>query len=235
MLRKAGGMTTSSTLNQKPLIIFGAGQIAEVACAYFADEGGREVVAFVVDPEFRQMETLLGLPVLALDEAMARYSPDQVEVFVAMSFRGVNRPRAEKCRFFEALGYTLASHVSPDAHVWKGFQVQPNCLIMEGNVIQPFVAIGRNCILWSGNHVGHHTVIDDDVFIASHAVISGNCHIGERTFIGVNATLRDNIIIGAGSVIGAGALVLGSAPEGSVFMGEATPISRVPAHRLRTI
>ena len=220
---------------QRALIIFGAGQIAEVACAYFADEACQEVVAFVVDPAFRQTDALLGRPVLDLAEAVRRFPPQVADAFVAMSFRGVNRPRAEKCRELEALGYTLASFVSPKAHVWRGFSVQPNCLIMEANVIQPFVTIGRNCILWSGNHVGHHTVIEDDVFVASHAVISGNCRIGERCFIGVNATLRDNVSIGAGSVIGAGALVLGSAPEGSVFMGEATPISRVPAHRLRNI
>jgi len=222
-------------VSTRPLIIFGAGQIAEVACAYFADEGGRDVVAFVVDPAFREVDTLLGRPVLDLDTALVRFPPHAADAFVAMSFRGVNRPRADKCRALEALGYSLASFVSPRAHVWKDFQLQPNCLIMEANVIQPFVSIGRDCILWSGNHVGHHTVIEDDVFIASHAVISGNCRIGARTFIGVNATLRDNITIGAGSVIGAGALVLGSAPDGSVFMGTATEISRVPAHRLRNI
>lgn len=226
---------TPSNPDTRPLIIFGAGQIAEVAFAYFSDGAGRQVEAFVVDPAFRRRDELFGRPVLDLADALVRFPPDKADAFIAMSFNGVNRPRADKRRAFEALGYTLASFLSPNAHVWPGFELQPNCLIMEANVIQPFVSIAKGCTLWSGNHVGHHTVIEEDVFIASHAVISGNCRIGARTFIGVNATLRDNITIGAGSVIGAGALILGSAGDGSVFMGEATPLSRVPAHRLRTL
>jgi sugar O-acyltransferase (sialic acid O-acetyltransferase NeuD family) len=219
----------------KNLVIFGAGQIAEVIHYYFTEEGGRKVVAFSVDAAYRTAETLFGLPVVAFEELEARYPPDSHEIFVAISFRQVNKAREAKVREAEAKGYTLASHVSPRAAVWSGFVVNPNTIIMENNVIQPFVTVGRDVIMWSGNHVGHHTTIADHCFIASQAVISGSVYIGEGTFIGVNATIRDNVRIGAHNVLGAGTLILTDTPDNAVFMGAATEMSRVPSNRLRSI
>jgi sugar O-acyltransferase (sialic acid O-acetyltransferase NeuD family) len=169
------------------------------------------------------------------EELEANYPPDSHELFVAMSFRQVNKARESKVREAEAKGYTLASHVSPQATVWSQFKVNPNTIIMENNVIQPFVTIGRNVIMWSGNHVGHHSSIADHCFIASHAVISGSVHIGEGTFVGVNATIRDNVRIGARNVLGAGTLILADTPDNAVFIGPATEMSRVPSNRLRSI
>jgi sugar O-acyltransferase (sialic acid O-acetyltransferase NeuD family) len=216
-------------------VIFGIGQVAEVMHYYLAEEGGRDVVAFTVDREYRKIDSLLGLPVVDFETIETIYPPDTHEMFVAISFRGVNKLRTAKVAACEAKGYHLTSHVSPRAMVWPGLVVQPNTMIMEANVIQPHVTIGKNVTLWSGNHVGHHTIIGDNCFIASHAVISGACSIGAGSFIGVNATVRDGISLGVECVVGAGALVLASAPDYSVFIGDATPIAKVPSTRLRSI
>lgn len=217
------------------LIIFGAGQIAEVMHYYFTVEGGRQVAAFVVDREYRTTDTVLGVPVVDFEDVETRFPPSEYDMFVAVSFKKVNKLRMEKVAAAEAKGYTLASHVSPRATVWNGFVPQPNTMIMEHNVIQPFVTVGRNVTLWSGNHVGHHTRIGDHCFIASQVVISGDCEIGAGTFIGVNATLRDGIKIGVHSVIGAGALVLSDAPDEAVFIGTAAELKSIPSSRLRSI
>src|SRR5205823_1461205 len=140
----------------KNLIIFGIGQIAEVIYYYFTEEAGRNVAAFSVDAEYQTVRELFGLPVSPFEDLADRYPPDSHELFVAISFRQVNRVREAKVAEAEAKGYTLASHVSPRAMVWSQFTLNPNTLIMENNVIQPFVTIGRNVIMWSGNHIGHH-------------------------------------------------------------------------------
>jgi sugar O-acyltransferase (sialic acid O-acetyltransferase NeuD family) len=219
----------------KNLVIFGIGQIGEAVHYYFTEEGGRKVVAFTADAAYRTADTLLGVPVVPFEAVQATHPPDTHELFVAMGYRQVNKLREGKVREAEAKGYSLASHISPRATVWSHFKVNPNTIIMENNVIQPFVTIGKNVTLWSGNHVGHHSAISDHCFIASHAVISGSVHIGEGTFIGVNATIRDNIRIGARNVLGAGTLILGDTPDNAVFAGPATEMSRVPSHRLRSI
>jgi sugar O-acyltransferase (sialic acid O-acetyltransferase NeuD family) len=218
----------------RSLIIFGAGQIAEVAHHYLVREGGRRFAAFCVDAAFLKEDTLLGAPVVPFEDLERSHPPKDHDVFVAVSFRRVNKLREEKVSAVEAKGYALASHVSPKALVWPEFVLRPNTLVMELNVLQPFVSVGRNVIMWSGNHVGHHSRIGDNCFIASHAVISGNCEIGAGSFIGVNATLRDNIVVGARNVIGAGALILASTEDEAVYAVPGTPKSPVPSTRLRT-
>jgi sugar O-acyltransferase (sialic acid O-acetyltransferase NeuD family) len=219
----------------RDIVIFGIGQIAEVVHYYLSNEGRRRVVAFTVDEAYRSADSLMGLPVVSFENVQKDYQPETHDMFVATSFRSVNRLREEKVNQAKSKGYSLASHVSPRATVWDGFVAQENTIVMEENVIQPFVTVGRNVIMWSGNHIGHHTSIADHCFIASHVVVSGNVTVGEGTFLGVNATLRDGIKVGQRNVIGAGALILADTPDGGVFMGSATPLSKVPSHRLRSI
>ncbi|MGC3940411.1 acetyltransferase [Roseobacter sp. EG26] len=219
----------------KKVVIFGCGQVAEVVHYYLTQEGGRDVAAFTVDEEFRPFDRLLDLPVVNFGTIEETYPSETHEFFVAVSFKGVNKLREEKVAAVENKGYALTSHVSPDATVWSGFKAEPNTIIMEHNVIQPFVTVGRNVIMWSGNHIGHHSKIEDNCFIASHVVISGAVTVGAGSFVGVNATVRDGVSIGSRSVLGAGALVLSDLPDSAVVMGQATPVSKVPSHRLRSI
>lgn len=219
----------------REVLIFGNGQIAQVAHYYLTVEGARRVVAFTVDRQYRDAETMLGLPVVDFEEVQELYSPATHDMFIAVSFRQVNKLRETKFNEAQAKGYSLTSHVSPKAIVWSGFEVMPNTIIMEANVIQPYVRVGRNVTMWSGNHVGHHTSIGDHCFIASHAVISGSVTIREGSFVGVNVTIRDNVRIGARNVLGAGALILSDTPDNAVFMGQPTEMSKVPSNRLRSI
>jgi sugar O-acyltransferase (sialic acid O-acetyltransferase NeuD family) len=203
----------------RDVVVFGVGQVAEVMQYYIDHESDRRVVAFTVDGSYVKESTHLGLPVVAFEEVERSFPPASVQMFVAVSFRGINKQRAQKVQEAEQKGYSLIGHVSPKAVVWSGFELKPNTFIMENNVLQPYVRIGRDTILWSGNHIGHHSTIGDHCFIASHVVVSGSVTVGDGTFIGVNATLRDNITIGRDNVIGAGALILKDTNDEDVFIG----------------
>jgi sugar O-acyltransferase (sialic acid O-acetyltransferase NeuD family) len=220
---------------KKRLVIFGAGDIAQLAHYYFSVDSGYEVVAFTVDDAYRKEDTLCGLPVVAFEHVAERYPPASHACFVALSYAKLNAVRKEKYFAAKALGYSLASYVSSRAAMLNDGQVGENCFILEDNTVQPFVRIGDDVTLWSGNHVGHHSNIKDHVFVASHVVISGGVEIGEQCFVGVNATLRDHIRVGARCVIGAGALLLADAEPEGVYLGAATERSRVPSTRLRNI
>jgi sugar O-acyltransferase (sialic acid O-acetyltransferase NeuD family) len=220
---------------QRKLVIFGAGNIAEIAHFYFSTDSDYEVVAFAVDAKFIEVEKLCGLQVVPFEGVSDRYPPADHDFFVALSYSKINAIRKEKYLAAKGLGYGLASYISSRAAILNGGRIGENCFVLEDNTIQPFVVVGDNVTLWSGNHIGHHSVIGDHTFIASHAVISGGVDVGEQCFIGVNATLRDHIKIGARCVIGAGALLLGDAECDGVYIGAATERSRVPSSRLRGI
>lgn len=220
---------------KKPLVIFGSGDIAQLAHYYFSTDSNYEVVAFTVDAAFMVETVLCGVPVVPFDEVAQKYRPGECEFFVALSYSKLNAVRKEKYLAAKELGYRLASFVSSRATVLNDGRIGENCFIFEDNTIQPFVTIGNNVTLWSGNHIGHHSTIMDHSFIASHVVVSGGVEIGEQCFIGVNATLRDHIKIGQKCVIGAGALLLADAEAEGVYIGTATERAKVPSTKLRKI
>ncbi|HIA11642.1 MAG TPA: acetyltransferase [Flavobacteriales bacterium] len=220
---------------KKRLIIFGLGDIAQLAHFYFSTDSEYQVVAFTVDATYIEKPTFCGLPVVAFEEVIKHYPPESNDFFVALGYSKLNLVRKDKYLAAKSLGYRFANFISSHATVLNDERIGENCLIFEDNTIQPFVTVGNNVTLWSGNHVGHHSLIKDHTFIASHVVISGGVEIGEQCFIGVNATLRDHIKVGDKCVIGAGTLLLTDAEPEGVYIGLATERSRVPSGRLRGI
>lgn len=221
-------VSTSSPSSQvvkaaRPLVVFGAGQIAELALHYFRTDSDREVVALTVDAEFVEAERLMGLPVVPFESLTGEFPPEECDLFIALSYRNRNRIRRERFLAGRAAGYRFASYVSTRATVLNGHEIGENCFILEDNTIQPFVRIGDDTTLWSGNHVGHHSSIGSHVFIASHIVISGNVTIQDSAFLGVNATLRDGITVGEEAIVGAGALAMEDVPPRAVLAPAGTP------------
>lgn len=220
---------------KKQLVIFGSGDIAQLAHYYFSNDSEYEIAAFTEDQKYIKKETFCDLPVVAFEEVTSKYPPVEYDFFVALSYSKLNAVRKEKYLAAKALGYQLASFVSSHATVLNEGRIGENCFIFEDNTIQPFVTVGNNVTLWSGNHIGHHSTIKDHCFIASHVVISGGVEIGEQCFIGVNATLRDHIKIGEKCIIGAGVLLLADTVSEGVYMGAMTERSKVPSTKLRNI
>jgi len=218
---------------KRQLVIFGAGDIAEVASFYFSHDSDYRVAAFAVDPAYRKDDAFCGLPLVSFEDVEASFPPSGFDFFVAVSYSKLNATRAQKCREARQKGYRLASYVSSKASVWPGLEVGENCFILEDNTIQPFVRIGEGVTLWSGNHIGHHSRIGDYCFITSHVVVSGGVTVQDGCFIGVNATIRDHVTIGARCVIGAGALILGDAEPEGVYAGSASERAKIPSTRLR--
>ncbi|MBW4710819.1 acetyltransferase [Roseobacter sp. YSTF-M11] len=219
----------------KKLVIFGAGDIAELAHYYFTTDTDYSVVAFCVDAQFIKEDKFCDLPVVPFEDLSEHYPSATHDMFIALSYAKLNALRKTKFDDAREKGYALASYVSSKASVLNQGNIGANAFILEDNTVQPFVTIGDNVTLWSGNHIGHHSVISDHTFISSHVVVSGGVKIGERCFIGVNATLRDHIEIGDKCVIGAGALLLADAEPEGVYLGTATDRARVPSTRLRGI
>lgn len=217
------------------LVIFGTGDIAQLAQYYFDNDSDYEVAAFSVDGAYLTENRFCGRPVIAFEELSLRYPPDSYDLFIALSYSKLNAIRKAKYEAAQKMGYHLASYVSSRASVLNDGDIGDNCFILEDNTIQPFVTIGSNVTLWSGNHIGHHAIIHDHCFLASHIVVSGGVEIMASCFIGVNATLRDHIRVGEKCVIGAGALIMADTEPGSVYKGVATKSMNIGSDRLKKI
>jgi len=219
----------------RQIVLFGNGEIAELADFYFTHDSEYEVAGFTVDEAYIKDSQFRVRPLVPFERLAETFPPQDYGLFVAVSYSGINDLRAAKVAAGRSAGYLLVSYVSSRATVFAGLQIKDNCFILEDNTIQPFAQIGANVTLWSGNHIGHHSVIEDDVFIASHVVVSGGVRVGQGSFVGVNATFRDHVTIGKKCVIGAGALVLEDQPDFRVIAPRGTERSPVPSTRLRRI
>lgn len=203
------------------IVIFGTGDIAEVAHYYFTHDSEHEVVAFTAEGEYVKQETLLGLPVIAFEEALRRFPPGECAMFVAIGYNKLNKVRARVYEMVKERGYSLVSYISSRCTNFAE-SIGENCFVLEDNTLQPYVKIGNDVTLWSGNHIGHHATIGDHCFITSHVVISGAVKVGPYSFIGVNATTRDHIEIGESNLIGAGALIMKSTQPFELYISQAT-------------
>jgi sugar O-acyltransferase (sialic acid O-acetyltransferase NeuD family) len=194
-------------MKKKPLIIFGLGDIAQIANYYFEIDTELEVVAFTVDSAYKSQETFEGKPVVEFEDIIKFYPPSEYDMFIALSYSKMNKIREDKYNQAKAKGYHLVSYISSSCSYMSQYPCGDNCFIFEDNTIQPFVKIGSNVTLWSGNHIGHHSIIHDHNFISSHVVISGHCEVKSNCFLGVNATIHNNVLIESENLIGAGAII----------------------------
>ncbi len=216
----------------KKLIIVGAGETALIAYEYFQLDSEYEVIAFSVNEEYITDKTINGISVIPFESLETVYSPDEYELYVAISSGRLNRNRTVVFQKAKEKGFQCASYISSKAFIWRNVEIGENCFIFEDNTLQPFVKIADNVTLWSGNHIGHNTNIKDNCFISSHCVISGFCEIGENSFLGVNCTIENNTIIAKDNFIGAGALIQKDTSEKDFYQLKQTELSRINTHRL---
>jgi sugar O-acyltransferase (sialic acid O-acetyltransferase NeuD family) len=218
---------------KQQLVVFGAGDIAELADYYFSHDSQYDVVGFTVDAAFVREPSFLGRPVVAFEEVQTTWPPSEHAFFAALAYGQLNELRKSKYLAGKALGYKIASYISSRATVLN--EIGEHAFILEDNTIQPFSVIGDNVTLWSGNHIGHHSRIGDHCFVSSHVVVSGGVQVGESCFLGVNSTFRDHVKVGARCVVGANSLVTSDVEAEGVYAASPTERSRVPSSRLRRI
>jgi len=200
------------------LILFGTGDIAQIANYYFDIDSDNEVIAFTVDSEFIEKDTFEGKPLVAFENITEKFPPSEYKMFIALSYTQMNRLREQKYHKAKELGYELVSYISSKCTNMSQNEIGDNCFIFEDNTIQPFVKIGSNITIWSGNHIGHHSIIDNHNFISSHVVISGHCKIESNCFLGVNSTIAHKVTIAKETLLGAGAIISKDTEEKGVYV-----------------
>ncbi len=202
----------------KKLIIIGNTSNAKLAHYYFTKDSDYEVVAFAVHEKYIEGSTFCDLPVVPLEFIENQYTPKDYDAFVAVGYTKMNEVREQLYNEMKSKGYKLPNFISSNCSFLTDEIIGDNNLILEDNTIQPFVKIGSNNVFWSGNHIGHDVAIKDHNFITSQVVIAGFVKVGNNCFFGVNSTIRDDISIADKTLIGAGAVIMKSTNENSVWL-----------------
>lgn len=205
-------------MNKKNIIIFGTGNVAEVAYYFLKNDTEDNIVGFTVEKEYMKERSKFGLPVIEFENIEDIYSPNDHFLFAPCSGTNLNRYRERIYNEGKRKGYNFFTYISSKANVYTD-NIGENCFILEDNTIQPYTKIGNNCVLWSGNHIGHHSIIEDHVFITSHTVIAGLCLIKKYCWIGINASIRDSTILSEGTVVAMSSSVTKNTDGNAIYMG----------------
>lgn len=213
-----------SAKHEKPrkIVIFGSGRAATTAARYFRADTSHEVVAHAVDAEFLKSTELDGRPVIAIDEMVRRFPPDDFYAFAPMGASRMNQVRAEKYNQIKSLGYRFVSYIHSSNDIHEKGTVGENCFILERQTTNYDCAIGNNVMVWSGCHIGDGSRIGDDCFLGSHVVVNGFVEVGAGCYLSSNCTLAHGIKVGPSSFIGANALIAADTAERSVHVVEPT-------------
>jgi sugar O-acyltransferase (sialic acid O-acetyltransferase NeuD family) len=207
---------------KKKLIVVGTGLFAQLARDYFNEMSDFEVIAFACHQRFKELDSVHEMPLHSIETISQEYSPDQVDAFIAIGYKKMNKVRQAVYEEIKGMGYKCATFVHPNVEIKDSTTLGDNVFIFEDNTIQPYTAIGNNTVFWSGNHLGHHSTVGNHCFISSHVVISGSCHIGNNVFIGVNATFHDSVTIGDECLVGAGAIISKDTKPKEVYINAPT-------------
>ncbi|MER9581449.1 acetyltransferase [Mesorhizobium sp. M0276] len=197
------------------VVIFGAGQLAEVAKAYLDRFGDDRVIGFTVDEAFLTQTEFKGLPVVAWERLEERFPPAIVKLLGPLSYQNLNEFRRDRHREGKARGYSFARFIHPSTHNMAD-TVGENCFILENCTLQPFVRLGEGTIMWSGSHVGHHTIIEDFCFVSSLVGLASGVRIGTCSFIGGQVGIDNGVTIGTSSYIETRCMIRRDVPPDSV-------------------
>jgi sugar O-acyltransferase (sialic acid O-acetyltransferase NeuD family) len=219
---------------KKKLFIFGTQNFAEMCHYFFTEDSGYEVCGFTVDAAYLQGDSFKGLPVMAYEELRESPMREEAELFVAVGVGKINTLRAQKVEQVQSDGFRLASFVSSQARVPRGFVARPNTMIMDQVNIHPDVEIGSNTVVWSNSRIALKVRVGDHVWITS-AVIGDSTVIGDYSFIGLNATIAPFVKVGSHNLIGAGALITQDTKDYEVYRGARSKPSKVSSLRIRNI
>lgn len=139
-----------------------------------------------------------------------------------------------------------STKIGKDTRVWQycvvfeGAVVGENCNLCAHTLIEGDVVIGNNVTIKSGVFLWDGARIEDDVFIGPNATFTNDPMPRSKDYsatleriivkkgasIGANATLLPGITIGSRAMVGAGAVVTKSVPDGAVVVGNPARIIR---------
>jgi len=201
------------------VIVFGTGQISKVAWYQLSQDSPHRVVAFMVDSAYRTEAIFNGLPVEPFEELTERYPPNQVALFIPLSYRELSRMRVQKYNEAKAKGYGFVTYIHSEARVDASVEVGENCYIDSSVVIQPFTRIGDNCVVRAGAIVSHDIDVGRHCFVSAGAVVGGGASIGERCVLALNSTVLNGIRVAPRCLLGAGAVLTADTDENGVYIG----------------
>jgi len=96
-------------------------------------------------------------------------------------------------------------------------QIGANSVIARGAIDETRICRGSK--IDNQAFISHNVRIDEDSFVVGETIMFGSSSVGKKCLISGNSTLMNMVHVGDNSVVGAGAVVTKSVPDGTVVKG----------------
>lgn len=211
------------------VIGLGAGGHACVVLEALAAMGGFEVVGLLDQRTDLQGTSVLGVPVVGGDDALAPYYDDGVtHAFIGVGGADDTRLRQRLYTLARSQGFEVVSVFHPSAIVSSSAELAAGATVLAGAVVSARASAGENVTVNTGAIVEHDCRLGDHVHVATGARLASGVTVEDGVHVGAGATVVQELTLGAGSVVGAGAVVVRDVEPGVIVAG-------VPARVLRRV
>jgi sugar O-acyltransferase (sialic acid O-acetyltransferase NeuD family) len=222
-------MVDSVDIGQKALLIYGASGFGrEIAwLVEYCIKAGAEykTVGFIDDDPEKIGAIQNNIPIMSITEAKHLYP----NAFVVS---GIGDPIIRTHLMDKAAdaGFNFISLIHPKTQLSNWVEIGDGTVVCEGSIFTTNIKLGKFVQINLNCTIGHDVIMGDYTTLAPGVHVSGWVHLGKRVYVGtgvnlINGTEVNPITIGNDAVIGAGACVIKSIPDGETWAG-------VPAKRI---
>ncbi|MEM7383246.1 MAG: NeuD/PglB/VioB family sugar acetyltransferase [Bacteroidota bacterium] len=203
---------------EKPIIILGAGDLANAALAIF-QKNGIVVYGLLAEDGALQRQEIHHVPILGslADEQYLGLLGKDCEAFVALDSDAGRQQWIATLR--EQKQLSLVNAIHPSATLAESVSTGHGNLINVGASLGPGVTLGSHCIIHTHATIEPRAVIKDFAQIGAGSIIGAQAVIEDHVFMGIGATLIAGIQVGSGASIGAGSVVLEHVRPGARVLG----------------
>lgn len=208
-------------MEQKKLIVIGAGGHAKVIVDILQQNGEYDIVGLV---DRAGTEGFWGIPVIGEDADLKRFFDGGISyAFVAL---GANHLRKKLQSQAEKVGFQLVNVISKSAVISSRAKLGHGVAIMPGAVVNADTTVGDGVIINTNASVDHDCVIEDFAHIAPGTNVAGKVKVGEQSFLGVGSRVIDGITVGSKVTAGAGTIIIHNVEANCTIVGS-------PARRIK--
>ena len=210
-------------MEERAIILFGAGSLALEVAQYIADVGaertGVHVSDVVSEPEASpDVVEFLG------EQAKFHRSRHAVEnvadkhwvICVGDSFQ---RERILAELETGGRAFKLATIIHPSAYIARTARVEAGAIVAPFGFVGPQAVVGRNALVNVHATIGHHAQLGESAVVSPHGVMNGHSECGRASFLGAGAVLTPSAKLASYSKLSAGSVLNGAADEGFLLHG----------------
>lgn len=180
------------------LLIVGAGGHGRYVAVAVLISGDFDLVGFLDDGAFANVDDVWGLPLLGPAEGFADCAAVASHALVAI---GGNALRQKFSGQMKLAGYALASVIHPRAIVSPSAHLEEGIALMAGAIVGTEAVLAQGVIVNCGSVVDHHAQVQDFDNLGVNACMAGESVLGALAWMQAGAAIGYGVQWEAGRVL----------------------------------